>query len=206
MTSYPSTSSEVDKLIPLLIKVRKKIDPIGKDNGPNGKARFKYANIEKIIEAIVPLLLEHGLFLTFNEIKFDDGIFALETKIFECSGQFIRTLARVNDPLYFADPQKTAEQIYGGVLTYCKRYGMSNLLALEIGEKDPDDFKVSKKQPKKDLAGDISDVQIAKINELLDKNPELGDIFSKEIDECGSYTKQQAFDFIGKMFDQIKKL
>lgn len=209
MISYPSTSPEVDKLIPLLIDARHEIKSIGKDLGPNGTARFKYASIEKIIEEVEPILFKHKLFLTFNEVRFDDGIFALETKIFECSGQFIRTTARVNDPLYFQNPKKDAEQIYGGVLTYCKRYGVANLLGLQIGENDPDDVQPSttkldnQDEPQKPfvIKEDGTPITPNQLNTLQNKfkNSAVQQKYPTEFKKLAELTKAEASQLIGKL-------
>ncbi len=216
MIAYPSTSTEVDKLIPLLIAARNNIKTIGKDRGATGKAQFEYANIEKIIDAVVPILYSHNLFLTFNEIRFDDGVFALETKIFEPGGQFIRTTARVNEPLYFANPKKSAEQIYGGILTYCKRYGVANLLGLKIGEDDPEDAKPDEKnedvhgeqeqssqEPKKQFTikedgTPITPSQLSLLERIF-QNPTVQSQYPSEYFKLKNLTKAEASILIGKV-------
>ena len=202
MIAYPSTSSEVDKLIPLLIDARHEIKSIGKDMS----GRFKYASIEKIIEEVEPVLFKYNLFLTFNEVRFDDGVFALETKIFECSGQFIRTTARVNDPLYFENPKKDAEQIYGGVLTYCKRYGIANLLGLQIGENDPDDiqpYEKNQEEPRKQfiVKEDGTPITPNQLNTLQTKfkNVAVQQKYPNEFKKLAELTKAEASQLIGKL-------
>jgi hypothetical protein len=164
MTTYPSTSSEVDKLMPALIAARKEIGAIGKDSA----GRFKYASLPSIIGAVIPILLRHGLFLTQNEVQLDGDVLVLATEIFESSGQFIRSTTRINDP-YFYEQKQTMSNIqnHGSTLTYLKRYAINNMLCLEIQEDDPDDTPryVSEKV--------ITDSQLRLLESKLKLKPDL---------------------------------
>jgi ERF superfamily len=185
-----------DKIISKLIAARKEIQPIGKD----ASGRFKYASLPAIIATVQPVLLKHGLFLTQNEVVVDNDISVLETTIFESEGQFIRATARINNPL-FKDDKMNGIQNHGSILTYLKRYAIANMMCLEIQEDDPDD----KPAPRTNQwnSDEISDSQINYINKLIGNNPQMGGKFAQQIDECGSYTKNQASEFIKQLEDYL---
>lgn len=134
---YETQSEKVDLLIPKLITASKEIPAIEKD----ASGRFKYASLPNIISVVKPVLLKYGLFILQGESLLPNGMSVLETKIFEPTGQFIRSLSRTDSEAFIEAKQNMSGiQNHGSNISYLKRYAVANMLFLEIQEDDPDAF------------------------------------------------------------------
>ena len=113
-----------------------------------GSHKFKYAPLDKIIEATRKLLSKNGLSI-MQSVEPIEGKDYLVTQINHVSGEFIRSL------LPFG-PIPTEPQQYGARLTYIKRYGYC--AALNIASEDDNDApdKLTGKLNKSKLRSEIA--------------------------------------------------
>jgi len=102
--------------------------PAIKKSATNPFFKNKYANLDAILEVVLPILHKNALFLVQNPINDGDRI-GVETTIFHSSGSFIgskftMTLAK-NDP-----------QGAGSAITYARRYALVAMLGLNVEDDD----------------------------------------------------------------------
>ena len=135
-------SEKLDKIIPALIAAKAEIPCIEK---ATKGARSKYATIEDYLKAINGPLGNHGLFLSQPEQAMTDEQamtmtdVCLVTTIYHTSGQYIRSVA----PLIAARDLDGGQagnkfQVYGGQLTYRRRYAIAAILGIAAEDEDDD--------------------------------------------------------------------
>lgn len=126
-------------LVSKLLEVQKELGAVSKDK-QNPFFSSNYADINKFIEVVKPILNKHGLIL-LQPLTNINGLPALSTWIADSeSGEKIDTTT----PLIFkdSDPQKV-----GSAITYYRRYALQSALFIEA--EDDDANKASgKKAPK----------------------------------------------------------
>lgn len=129
-----SFSDKQDKILPILLDIQKKMKAvIIPKNGFNPHFKSKYVTYDDAVPVIVTPLNEAGCILLHPTVVID-GKEYIETRIVHAeSGQWIRTLV----PLKQKDqgnPQQT-----GSAITYAKRYGLLNIIAISgVAESDDD--------------------------------------------------------------------
>ena len=176
-------------------------------SGYNSHSKYYYAKIEDIYNAIIPALTKHGIQIDHFRFAITDGRELLITRLTHCKSKQFRQDSS------WLDAEKPGHQAKGSALTYMKKYAVLNLCGLAPDEDDDAATADGKKQDDKSkqnsnwMNEEISDKQIDLINDLIAKYPVLEKQFSKEIDNCGSYTKGQASEFITQMenFAGIKR-
>lgn len=121
-------STEVDKLLPALVKVKAKLQGVTKGaNNPFFKS--KYADLNTYLDAVEPLLAENGLIL-LQPVSIDHmtGRNTVSSLIMHSSGQFIQSsMNLVGD----VDMQKL-----GSGVTYARRYTLGSLLSMQAVDDD----------------------------------------------------------------------
>lgn len=127
------------QIIAALLKAQKEMQNAKKDaNNPFFKS--KYADLNSVREACMPLLNENGI-LVLQPMVTIDGNEYVKTILLHESGETIESFTKIlcksqNDP-----------QAYGSGVTYARRYGLQSLVS--IGADDDDGNDASKeKQPK----------------------------------------------------------
>lgn len=139
--NFKLESDALDAIIPALCKAKLEFPAIEK--GVKG-ARSKYAAIEDFLNAINPRLGKYGLFLSQAEQMFsvDQGVQGptfLVTTIYHASGQFIRSIAPLVPPQDLSSKgTDNIFQLYGGQLTYRKRYMIASILGIAAENEDDD--------------------------------------------------------------------
>lgn len=119
--------SNVNELAKALNEFQAEVVTVSKDaNNPFFKS--KYAPLESIMKAALPVLTKHGLAVT-QLIDNIDGNSALTTVLMHVSGQEIRSTM----PLILA---KEDPQGQGSAITYARRYSYASILGLVIDEDD----------------------------------------------------------------------
>lgn len=128
-----------------------------KKNGKNTFSKFEYFKLEDILDELNPLLLKHGLFMTYSLTKknYDN-----ESQIY-VSSLVLKNAENPEDKVeYTADIDKadmkgaTNIQMSGATLTYGKRWAVMNAFNLAEND-DPDNDEVNvpvKTQPKNNTA------------------------------------------------------
>lgn len=102
----------------------------------NGK-RFKYADINSVLEAIRPILNCHGLVLVQSVFTPSDAhrVVSVETSIYTFEGESIKS------GVFTASTEGLLQkgvQALGSLITYMKRYQLMALLGIAYGENDDD--------------------------------------------------------------------
>ena len=129
---------EKKQIIKALLKAQKEMGNASKDS-KNPFFKSKYADLNAIREACMPLLNENGIVVLQPTVHIDGKNF-VNTVLMHESGETIESLteilfAKVNDA-----------QAQGSGITYARRYGLQSLI--NIGAEDDDGNKASK-QPVK---------------------------------------------------------
>jgi hypothetical protein len=116
-------------LLKALLNAQKSIDN-AKKNNTNPHLKSKYADLNSVREAIIPILNEVGVIVLQPMITFESREYIQTMLIHEESGQTIESNTLIlckaqNDP-----------QAYGSGVSYARRYGLSSLMC--IGAEDDD--------------------------------------------------------------------
>lgn len=116
------TSTQTDKILPLLAKVKAELGPVTKSSD-NPFFKSKYADLNQHIDVIEPVLEANGLILLQPVQVTDQGINVVETQIIHAaSGQWVSSsMALVNTP----DMQKLLAAV-----TYARRGSLNSFFGL----------------------------------------------------------------------------
>ena len=109
-----------------LVEFQKEVGKVTKGS-VNPHFRSKFADINAVLETIMPVLNKHGIAVT-QLPTMDNGMQILHTKLFNIDKpeEFIEA----KTPMIMT---KNDAQAYGSSLTYCRRYSLVSMLNLEIG-------------------------------------------------------------------------
>lgn len=142
-------SESIAKLSQALAKFNAKVVKVEKD-GTNPFLKNKYATLDNIVDAVRPLLAEHGLSIVQVPTDAESGSIAMTTILLHESGEWLESGTLIMKPV------KQTPQEIGSVLTYARRYQLSAFLSLNTGEDDDGnsssgvtDKPDNKKQPTK---------------------------------------------------------
>lgn len=121
------TSAETDQLDSALLNVQTQIEPIKKDMQGH---KHKYANINTVLDAILPALRQNKIKLEQHPVTTEHGHDLLVT-IFKHvpSGQFSASSMKI-----IHDGEDN--QSYGGGITYARRYALVSILGLPQEDDD----------------------------------------------------------------------
>ena len=123
-----------------------------------GKAS-KYADINAVIEAIKPALINHGLFFTQHPRPNEKGV-EIETILHHAGGEFLSLGA------LFVPADKNNAQGFGSALTYARRYAL--VTAFGVPVEDDDGNAASAPAPRQQATPKfISDAQWAEVTGLM---------------------------------------
>lgn len=131
--------------------------------GQVGQQKYKYANIEAVIDAIKPALINHGLFFTQHCEPSDRGVI-VETWLHHAGGQSL-TLGKL-----FVPANKQDAQGFGSALTYCRRYAL--VTAFGVPVEDDDGNAAAKGQSQQGTVSPpavVSDAQWGILTDLIEK-------------------------------------
>jgi len=131
----------------------------------NSFGKYKYRSAEDILEALKPLLLKYGCYLTITE-KTEEiaGELVLTSKATISDGQksiFVEAQAGINPNRKGMD----IAQSFGSSSSYAKKYALGNLFLLD-DTKDADSNKVNEPvaKPKPKMSTDIYNAMLEYIN------------------------------------------
>lgn len=120
-------SESINELAAALAKAQSDFKPVPK-SGENPLFHSRYATLDDILQAVMPILAKNGLalmqFLGTNE----EGAPTLETSLLHTSGQFIGSLVSI--PSLSGNRGTNELQNTGGALTYMRRYAVAALLGV----------------------------------------------------------------------------
>jgi hypothetical protein len=129
------------QLISALLKAQSEMGNAKKD-AANPFFKSKYADLNSVREAVMPLLNQNGI-IVLQPMVTKEGCEYVKTVLLHESGEAIESFTKIlckaqNDP-----------QAYGSGVTYARRYGLQSLLS--IGADDDDGNAASKVDPYKEL-------------------------------------------------------
>lgn len=112
-----------------LFEVRKKVATIEK-TADNPFFKSTYATYENVLDALNPVLEEQGLLLLQPGAKSETGTVRVVTRIIDIeSGEEVSGVTQL-------DTVKKDPQASGSAITYAKRYGLLQLLAIKTEDDD----------------------------------------------------------------------
>lgn len=131
-----------------------------------GDYSYKYADLHSILDAVRPVLAEHGLSVAQSTVNLD-GKVGVETRIYHTSGH-VETFG----PLVL--PAGNNAQGYGSAITYARRYSLTAALGIAPDEDDDGAGAVKAQQApqRTDVREDPAD--------WLKKNVEIFALWTKE--------------------------
>jgi len=119
-----------------IANVQRNLSIVKKGLGQSGSFKFKYFELEDILEVLEPLLLKNGLMIIQAPVEqfIETQIIHLET------GQKTKIYKTKIVPCINSDPSKA----HGGGITYAQRYTLKSLFGI-VEDNDPDkEFKKTK--------------------------------------------------------------
>lgn len=120
------------------ISMRGKIIIREKGNAANIIQETPFARFEDIHEAVMPILTEHGFDLSFKNGMAPDGKVRITTILSHVSGHSEETFF---DLPHDSSGSKNAVQAVGSSTSYGKRYGVLNILNINVRGQDDDGQK-----------------------------------------------------------------
>tara|TARA_B110000438_G_C15810396_1_gene649369 strand:- start:793 stop:1344 length:552 start_codon:yes stop_codon:yes gene_type:complete len=142
------TEEKIDYLIAIQSELK------APKNQFNGFGKYKYRSAEDILEAVKPLLLKYGCYLTFTErIEEVAGYLVLISKATICDGE---TTMSVEAPAGINPERKGMDiaQSFGSSSSYAKKYALGNLFLLD-DTKDADSNKINEPIAKKEKLDEV---------------------------------------------------
>lgn len=129
------------QIIKSLLKAQKEMGNASK-GATNPFFKSKYADLNSIREACMPLLNDNGIVVLQPTVHVDGKNF-VKTILMHESGETIQSLTEI----LFSKPNDAQAQ--GSGITYARRYGLQSLV--NVGA-DDDDGSVASKSPPKDMS------------------------------------------------------
>lgn len=173
-------------------------------NGYNTFGKYKYRNIESILEALKPYLEQYDLVIKFNDdIVFITGRFYVKATAIISDGK------ENMEATAFAREEETkrgmdASQITGSASSYARKYALGGLLAIDDGQ-DADSrdntnksskTKAATKAPAKGVSKAVAKDTLpeTKENTLKLLNNKINDKDLKSLDDCTRlYAEMQSY-------------
>lgn len=122
------------------VKLQAELPSVMKEaTGQVGNQKFKYADLQIIVETIRPILLKHGFAFMQTLETITDATYIITTLIHK-SGETVSSKTRIDYP---GDDIKR----FGAAVTYYRRYALQSMLGI-VADADADDDKdsIGKKQ------------------------------------------------------------
>lgn len=124
------TSESIDKLAPALAKAQSEFKVANK-TATNPFLKNKYSNLSDIYQAIKPALAANGISLVQSSDIQDGAVQVTQTRLIHSSGQWMQTTMSMM-------VGKTDPQSIGSLLSYSRRYAVTQALSIDTGELDDD--------------------------------------------------------------------
>lgn len=121
-------SASLERLAPALVKAQAALPAIHKDS-TNPHFKSKFASLDAIVDAALPVLHANGIALLQGGGPSDDGSIEVVTRLQHSSGEWVQSAFRL--PLGKSDPQGA-----GSAITYGKRYGLAAMLGIVADDDD----------------------------------------------------------------------
>ena len=114
----------------------------------NDFGKYKYRSLEDILEAVKPLLKEHGLAIGFEDelVMIGERYYVKSTAILSDDGRMMKNVAYAREP--FVQKGMNESQITGSASSYARKYAISGLLAIDDNKDADNTNKNGEPKPK----------------------------------------------------------
>lgn len=128
--------NDLKQIVSALLKAQSEMSN-AKKNGLNPHFKSKFADLNSVREAVMPLLNENGI-IVLQPMVTIEGSEYVKTVLLHESGESIESFTKIlcksqNDP-----------QAYGSGVTYARRYGLQSLLSIGADDDDGNAAATSK--------------------------------------------------------------
>jgi len=154
-------SETIAELASALCKARQEMTNLVKDKSGYG---YKYADLSQLIDACIPVLCSHAIFLT-QPVSFESGRVVIETTLM-LGDQFITE--KLSLPVLSAKGMNEVQCI-GSTITYGRRYAISSMLGIAQEDSDAAELRDAKSASEKRVDSPISEDQANNILALADE-------------------------------------
>lgn len=124
------TSESIDKLSAALAKAQSEFK-VAKKTATNPFLKNNYSNLSDIYQAVKPALAANGISLVQSSDLQDGNVQVTQTRLIHTSGQWMQTTMSMM-------VGKTDPQSIGSLLSYSRRYAITQALSIDTGELDDD--------------------------------------------------------------------
>lgn len=174
------TSTTINKIAAALVKAQSEMGNAVKGSS-NPFFKSKYADLNSIREACLPILNKHGISVIQPTVSID-GKNYVKTILLHESGEYISGITEI------VSAKPNDAQAHGSGLTYARRYGLQSIV--NIGADDDDGNAASNPKPKDDVT-ERAKIHIQKSRSLEDlakvkdylSTPELKSMYTKKMEE-----------------------
>jgi hypothetical protein len=164
----PSMSEDVTQLAAGMLVAQDSF-VIKKLSGMNSHTKKKYATLRDIYKAIKTALKKENIWVEHHASKSDTGMDYIHTRLTHSkTGQFLEDCRMI-------ESEKPGNQGKGSANTYCKRYALLALCAIEIDEDEDDDDGVA--EAERIAKGFISKAQYDELDKMLTECPNEKEIY-----------------------------
>lgn len=129
------TSESIDKLSAALAKAQSEFK-VAKKSATNPFLKNNYSNLSDTYQAVKPALAANGISLVQSSDICDGNIQVTQTRLVHTSGQWLQTTMSMM-------VNKTDPQAMGSLLSYSRRYAVTQMLCIDTGEADDDGNRAS---------------------------------------------------------------
>ena len=134
--TQPHESPSVEKIYPAFIAAQHEIEAV-KKNAENTHIGTMYADLSAIIEAVRPILKNHGLGYTQKPQPSQSKEARLTTRIIHVSGEWFESTITVPATVFNkAGIEILNAQTYGAAMTYGRRYALAAMLGIATEDAD----------------------------------------------------------------------
>lgn len=156
------TSENITELIKALVNAQREFEPV-KRTVTNSFFHSKYATLDDVLAACVPILVKCGLTVLQPIETLESGETIIETRLLHVSGEWLSSKVKI--PI-LQQKGANALQEFGIGITYMRRYMLSSLLGMST-EDDNDGNNASTQRPKKEPEAKATQEQKAQITKAI---------------------------------------
>lgn len=157
-----NSSQSIAKISAALVKSQSEMSN-AKKGATNPFFKSKYADLNSIREAALPVLNSHGI-TVIQPTTIIDGVDYVETILLHESGEFISSLTKV------VVGKANDAQSHGSGLSYARRYALQSIVCLGAEDDDANAAVAQAKQPaERDINATCSKIEACKSRDELDK-------------------------------------
>ncbi len=155
MEFKPFQSETIGEISEAIVNAQRdyKSIPKTKTAGKPGGKQWTYADLTDVLDAMLPILSNHGLAFTQREQTYEGKIYLVTMLSHKKTGEWIGSFKPLN-------PVDTSDQAYGSCMSYQRRYAAYAILGIHPSDEDDDGESAKDAQL-------ITDKQLSYINFLL---------------------------------------